>query len=183
MTLFDPTIAWCFAISIALLLALSAMHKLSETGKFFQIVRNFRIVPAWAAVYVGAAAIAAEMAIAAALVTPASQAVAGIAAALLFTSYGFAIGINIARGRIAIDCGCHFGGSPDSSGLTWRLLVRNGVLAAAAFALAAPRSVRQIGPLDVAWIIIFVAAAAALYVAFDALSANSARARAEGGAR
>ena len=77
----------------------------------------------------------AEIAIVAGLVIPATRPAAAIGAIFLLALYGFAIALNLRRGRYTIDCGC--GGS--GQGLSWFLVARNAVLAAiAVMALAAP---------------------------------------------
>ena len=92
---------------------------------------------------------------------------AGLAVAgLLLLAYFAAIGLNLQRGRRAIDCGC---GAPGrAQGLSAGLLVRNAVLALAALVSSAAQPLAR----DVAWFDWLVAIAAALTVILIYLSAS-----------
>ncbi|MCB1331101.1 MAG: hypothetical protein KDK28_17375, partial [Maritimibacter sp.] len=82
------------------------------------------------------------------------------------------IGINVARGRTTIECGC--GGAPQAVGPA--LLWRNGILATAALVAAALPS----GGLPVASVVAALAAGILLWVAFlmaDLLLSNASLAR------
>jgi len=170
----DPAISYSFGIGLAALLIAGAAHKLRRPSAFFEILSNYRIAPEALSPVIGAIAIAAELAIAVGLLIPAIRSIAACAGAGLFAVYGGAIALNIARGRTAIDCGCSFGGGREGRLTPW-LLARNGALALAALAVALPVGARALGWVDGATIIIFVAGAAALYAAFEALMALPAR--------
>jgi hypothetical protein len=95
-----------------------------------------------------------------------------VPAGLLFT-YGFAMSINLLRGRRDIDCGC--GGTPMPIG--WRLVLRNLLLGA----LVGWSVIALTGPalliLPVAGLAVAAAAAVVLgllYAAFNQLEANRA---------
>jgi hypothetical protein len=60
-------------------------------------------------------------------------------AALLFSLFAIAMAVNLARGRTYIDCGCFQSALRQS--IDWRLVARNGGLAAMALAIAASSSV------------------------------------------
>ena len=170
----DPAISFSFGIGLAALLVAGAAHKLRRPSAFFEILSNYRIAPAQLSPAIGVLAIAAELAIAVGLLVPATRSIAACAGAGLFAAYGGAIAFNIARGRTAIDCGCSFGDGREGRLTPW-LLARNGALAIAALVVALPISMRALGWLDGATIIIFIAGAAALYAAFEALMALPAR--------
>jgi len=109
--------------------ALAAIGKLRHRDEFVGIVANHRIVPAAVAAPVAWAIIALEVAAAISLgagIAPTFG--AGIAIALL-ACFAAAMGVNLLRGRIEIDCGCF------QSALRQRLrpllVVRNVVLIAA----------------------------------------------------
>ena len=100
----------------------------------------------------------------------------GIAALLL--AYAAAMGINIARGRDHIDCGCLGFGAAQAT-LGWELVLRNVALATFAFAVfALPLSARPLGAID--WIsgIGAIAAFALLYLGFGQFSASGLRGKA-----
>jgi hypothetical protein len=90
-------------------------------------------------------------------------------AAGLLVLYGAAIGANLARGRRHVACGCL--GPAAEQPLHAGLLVRNGVLAAAALASSAPASARALGPTDAFTTVAAVATLALLYLAVDGLLA------------
>ena len=83
------------------------------------------------------------------------------------------MGVNLARGRDQIDCGC--GG--DSHPLSWWLVARNAVLAAAALAVAGPTADRGFEWLDGVTLIMGVLAFYALYLMAEELLRQSSRLR------
>ena len=97
------------ASSLALLLAVAAAHKLAGFRSFAATLGDYRLLPARAVSFVAVLTILAEIATASGLLVPALRAPAAITAALIFSAYGAAIAVNIARGRVDIDCGCSFG--------------------------------------------------------------------------
>jgi hypothetical protein len=99
----------------------------------------------------------------------------------LLLGYGCAIGINLARGRRDLDCGCSLaaGRRPIAA---WMLL-RNGVLAAAAIAAAFPSMGRPLTWIDMMTIVAGASATALLYASIDALLGRVAPAAAMARAR
>lgn len=112
----------------ALLFARAAWHKLSDFAAFTGFVADYRLVPEAQVKPVAAALVAAEVAIPLALVIPGTAIIGAALAIGLLGLYAAAMGINIARGRTSIECGC--GGAPNL--LSPALIVRNAVLAAIA---------------------------------------------------
>ena len=94
---------------------------------------------------------------------------------VLLLGYAAAIGVNLLRGRVRIDCGC--GGAAGRERLSWWLVGRNVVCAAAAFAASSPAGLRDLGWMDAFSTVAAVAVLSALYVATDQLIANAARMR------
>lgn len=170
----DAAIALSFSLGLAALFAATAAHKLRRPQEFFATVTAYELAPAVFSPFLGAAAIAMEVLIAAGLLLPATRQEAALAAAGLLFVYGAAIGVNILRGRTEIDCGCSFGKS-GRGGLTPWLLLRNGLLAAAGLAAAAPVAERALGWFDAGTILLFVVGALTLYAAFDALMSAAVR--------
>jgi hypothetical protein len=72
---------------------------------------------------------------------------------------------NLWRGRRQIDCGC--GGEVHP--LSWGLVLRNGVLAAAALLVAGPTVERELEWLDGVTLVVGVLAFYAMYLLFDEL--------------
>lgn len=109
----------------ALIFARAAWHKLADFTGFIGFVSDYKLVPEPLVRNASMALVAVEVAIPVTLLIPAAQPVGAILAVLLLGLYAAAMGINIARGRTSIECGC--GGAPTF--LSPALLVRNAVLA------------------------------------------------------
>lgn len=168
----DPAVQATLRAAGALLFAAAAWHKLRDRKAFREALAGYRLLPA---ACLGPAAIAlpcAELAAALALATPGSAAAGALAGAGLVALYAGAIGVNLARGRRTIDCGCGGPGGrrPIGAGLLWR----NGALAAALLLAARTPSPRPFTWLDGASVAGCVASLALLYAALDVLLANRA---------
>ena len=128
--------------ALAIVLLAAGVAKLFEGNAFIGVVREYRLLPDAIAVGVARWLPWAEVGLAIALVAgivgpPSSLPAATVAAVLasgLFLGFAAAIGINIARGRRDIDCGCF--GSRSGGRLTWWLAGRTVALAATAAAIA-----------------------------------------------
>lgn len=155
------------------LFLLGGFAKLKDFATFAGTLGNYRLLPEAlvtpaAAAIVGVELLAGAAAIAAPLLGT-QLAMAAIAALLLL--YAAGMGINIARGRDHIDCGCLGFGATRAS-LGWDLVARNMLLAAIALAaVALPVVPRPLGAID--WIsgIGAVAALALVYLGFGQFSA------------
>jgi hypothetical protein len=142
----DPVLQGAGAGFFALIFAGAAWHKLRVPAVFRTTLAAYRLVPSNLVSATAASLAAAEPAIAFMLLwTPARTAGFLLAAALL-ALYAGAIGVNLARGRDDIDCGC--GG--EAQPLSWALIVRNALLAGLALIWAAPPADRALGPIDLA---------------------------------
>lgn len=169
--LIDPAISTGLALPLAALLAASALHQARDLRRFAAAIDGYQLLPRGAGAVAAPAFIAAEGAAALGLLTALRQE-AGLVAAALFVAYGAAIGFNLALGRRTIDCGCGFGGR--GTGISSALVVRNGALAVASLAAAAPMSARPLGAFDVMTIGLAAIAAAALYAGIETVNANTA---------
>lgn len=143
----DPLISLTLRALLATLLASAAMHKLRDPAAFARILRGYRLLPEGAEPVMGVAIGSVEALIAVALLVPGAPSRAGWAAAVLLCAYTAAIGINLARGRRDVDCGC-FGPAGRQQLLSEWLVVRNSVVVAAALVVAAPVGVRPLGAFD-----------------------------------
>jgi hypothetical protein len=146
----DPALALSLRAALALVLGAAAWHKLRDLRAFHAAVSGYALLPAGLVAPAAAALVSAEVTIAAALLAPGSLDAAGragaVATAALLTLYTGAIGVNLARGRRDVDCGCAGPGlrQPLHAGL----VARNALLVVAALAAAAPVAPRQLGALD-----------------------------------
>ena len=107
--------------------------------------------------------------------TPLLAAPSAILSAALLTLYGFAVGINLARGRVHISCGCGVPGAnnadqPLSSGV----LIRNFVLALLALAGVLPILERTLVWHDYVSVVVALLTASILYMATSQLLSNGA---------
>jgi Methylamine utilisation protein MauE len=172
---FELTIAW----SLAALFAGSTLHKLQALPEWPGVVRNYRLMPdafggaaAWLILCAGALT-------AGALLFETTRRVGAIAAALQLLIFGAAIGINIERGRTAIDCGCF--GSRLRQGISRWMVARNAVLALCSLSLLLPASPRMLSAMEVAVCLGLILTLAFLYpvlgVALDAPAVRPAGSR------
>lgn len=142
----DPVISAIGRAALAALFAQAALHKLRDPPAFAAIVRGYRLAPEALAPAIAMGLGACELALVVVLVTPGAGPVAGAATAALLGVYSSAIGVNLARGRRDVDCGCL--GPGRRQPISGWLLVRNAVLVAAALACTAPAASRALGWLD-----------------------------------
>ncbi|MCK0197909.1 methylamine utilization protein MauE [Ancylobacter sp. 6x-1] len=164
----EPVISIFLRSFLILLFAGAAFSKLRHGEEFFGVVRNFRLMPEWLARPFAAALPWVELATAIGLAVPATAAHAASVAGLLLALFGVAIGINVWRGRTAIDCGCFRGGLKQS--VSGRLVLRNAVLAAMAFALAVSVPLgRAPDPLELGLGVVAAALAMLLYLSASLL--------------
>jgi hypothetical protein len=157
----DPLFILTLSFSLSALLAGSAVHQLTAWGEWQGVVQNYRLLPlGWVA---AAAALlpATEILIAVALLLPPGRWLGACVAAALFCLYAAAMGINISRGRTAIDCGCF--GSRLRHGISAWMVVRNLLLASFALLLCLPASPRSVSAADVLFSVILVVTLGFLY--------------------
>lgn len=151
----EPVVEIFTRVFLALLFGGAALSKLRRSEEFFGVVRNFRILPEWLAKPSAFAIPWIELGVAVGLLVSFSAPYAATAAAGLLIVFAAAIGINVLRGRRAIDCGCFRNGLKQP--LSWMLVGRNLVFAGAAVGLASSVSASRGG--DVAELAIGAAAA------------------------
>jgi len=139
MLLVDPVVLATLRAALALLFAAAALHKLRDPAGFGAVLAEYRVLPRSllrAGVWLVPAL---EAGIALALLAPGRLGPA--AAAGLLTSYAAAVGLNLARGRRELDCGCL--GPGQRQPISGALVARNALLAAGALACllrVAPRA-------------------------------------------
>lgn len=155
------------------LFLLGAAAKARDFTTFTGTLGNYDLLPEALVTPVAAVIAAAEFAAGAgaiiAMAIGSQLAMAGIAALLLL--YGAAMGINIARGRDHIDCGCLGFGTARAS-LGWELVARNILLAGVALAVAAlPVDPRPLGAIDAISGIGAIVTLALIYLGFGQFSA------------
>ncbi len=172
----DPAIRWLVAVSLAAVFAGSAIGKLRDLTAFRDAVENYRIVPRWSAAFVAGIIPLAEIAGAIGVLAGPTREVSALFLLGLLAVFTAAIGVNLARGRRDIHCGCF--GTALGQRLSGWLLVRNAAFIAFAAVLLLPAGARRIGVLDVMTILFGAAALVMLYAALNYLLAQASALRA-----
>jgi len=177
----DPVVTLLARGAFALLFASAAWHKLRDRPAFAGVLAGYRVLPAAtvAAAALGVAAL--EIGVALAWLVPPLGVVAVAGTVALLTLYSTAIGVNLARGRHAIDCGCGIGGARQA--ISEWLIVRNVLLAGAALATLAPVTGRTLAWVDAVTLVGALVVAMSLWTAAHALAAASQRVKAAGAPR
>jgi hypothetical protein len=167
----DPVTVGTIVGALALVMFAAAWHKFSDSDVFAGALAAYRLVPQPAVPVVALALPAVEVLIGAGVLIPATRTWALIALASLVALYAFAIGINLWRGRQDIDCGC--GG--ESHPLSWGLVLRNLILAAAALVASQPTMERSMDWIDAVTLVLGVLAFYAFYLMADELLRQASR--------
>lgn len=168
----DPALTGTACATLALIFLASAWGKARHPRWFAGALREYRIVPG-AALWPVALAVPALEAVAALglLAAPVRPYAAGLALALLAVFSG-ALGLNLARGRRDIDCGC-WGPAARPGALSGWLLARNAALAVAAAALLVPPEGRDLVWIDFLTIGLGTVALLCVFGAIDRLIAQA----------
>ncbi len=174
----DPAIHISLRTALALLFVTAAIHKLRDVAAFSHVLRNYRLLPDVLTPIMAGMLIATELGIAVTLLLF-SASDASLAAAALLATYAGAIGINLARGRQHIDCGC--AGRAQRQSLSRGLVLRNLVLCVAALATALPPATRTLASLDGMTIAGALAFLCLMYATVNGLLANAPRLNAVAG--
>lgn len=176
----DPVVDLVVRLSLGLLLAVAATHKLRDPARFRATLADHRVLPAGAVPLVAFAVPVLEGMLAIVLLVGGRLRVPGLlVAAGLLAVYAAVIGVNLARGRRHVDCGC--AGPAGRQPISGWLVGRNLVLILAAGVAALPLHARALGWVDVGTVATAVLALAMLYAAGERLLAESARAGVLGG--
>ncbi len=168
MLTIDPVADLALRLALAAVLAIAAFHKLRDRATFEAQLAAYALLPEGLVHPMSRALPLIEGAAALFLVARSEH--AALLSAAIFIAYAGAIGINLARGRRDIDCGC--GGPGRKQMLHPTLVLRNLVLAIVAATAQLPLAGRVISIADYAVGILAAIALLALYEAVNALIAN-----------
>jgi hypothetical protein len=157
--LVDPATTGAVVGALALILFGAAWHKLAEPNAFLSALAAYRLVPGPLLEPMARALPFLEFALGAGVLLPATRVAALAGTAALLVAYAAAIAVNLVRGRSYIDCGCGGAAHP----LSWGLVLRNLLLAAAAVAVSGPTADRTLDWLDG---FVLVAGGLAFFVAY-----------------
>jgi Methylamine utilisation protein MauE len=173
MPVLDPILVLVANLGVACLFLLACYGKLTGFVVFRATLADYELVPASLTGVVASAVIASEMAIGIGALVPFVARAAMLAAAALLLIYAAAIGINLARGRRDIDCGCT--GPATRQLLSGWLLMRNAGLAGVALVGAAAQGERSLHAADFVLAGLALLGVASLYAAINQLMANAPR--------
>jgi hypothetical protein len=157
-------------LALAVIFAQASVHALRDWPTYAAIVENFRIVPPQAARLAARVVPVAELAAAALLLMPAPRIAGPALGLLLMAVFTAAIWINVARGRVNIDCGC---GGASGQQLSAALVVRNLVLCALLAATAAAPLPQDLNAALLVGVLGAAGFLVALYFAVSQLMANA----------
>jgi hypothetical protein len=169
----DPAFALVLRGGLALLFAAAAWHKLRDLAAFRAALGEYQLLPEAGIGLASRALVGLELVTAGMLALSTSG---GLPAAALLAVYTAAIGVNLARGRREIDCGCF--GPAARQPLSYGLALRNAGLLLLALAAALPAAPRMLVWLDGFTIAAGIALGALLHAALNTLLANAPRLRA-----
>ncbi len=169
----DPLIATAISIGMALLFLSAAWHKLNALQQFMASLRDYQLLPDWLVAPAARLLPIVEVALGIAWFVSWSLQYIAIASAALLTLYTVAIGINVARGRVHIGCGCS---APGSNGgdqpISIGLVIRNCVLIGVSLLSGMPVADRDLGAADYLVLLVTLAAALLLYATVNQLLTN-----------
>lgn len=163
----DPAVGALILASLALLFATASWHKLRSLAEFEAVLVNYRLVPGALAPLLRLLVPALELGIAIGLLLAPTREAAALTGIVVLLGYAAAIGINLARNRRDLDCGC--GPRRDRRSIAAWMVGRNLVLAAVLGGALLPSSGRALEAVDALTIGGSVAILALLYVAIDQL--------------
>ena len=159
-----PAVHLFASCGLALVFAVSAASKMRSWPEFAGAVQNYRLLPSAAVRPFAYALPVVETAVAGGLLVGPTRPYAAATAVALLALFALAMGINIARGRRHIDCGCFRAAFRQP--LSWWLVSRNAMLASLAFLSAAGGTlVRPLGWLDIVTVAGAASALLALHLA------------------
>ena len=145
----DPLLLKVFAFGFAALFIGAAWHKLSSLDRFEAILRDYRLLPAFVSRPLTMLIPAIELMLGLSWISGLLPRITALASASLLATYALAMGINLLRGRIYIDCGCGFGASTENEqALSWSLVARNFLLIGLAVLSLVPVAGRNLGIAD-----------------------------------
>jgi len=174
----DPVFTRILSVGFGLMLLLASIHKLTGLGLFRSVLADYRILPA-ALVPVAAVVVpAVEVMIGLGWLFAADATTPAIATVALVGAYTAGITVNLLRGRVHISCGCGFGNAASAGDpLSWGLVLRNAILAAAAGLATLPVAARSLGAADYVTVVMALLTIVLLFAAANQLLRNNAAIR------
>ncbi len=169
----DPVVGILITASVAVLFASAAAHKLKDLARFEEIFSAYGMIPAIVPARISRVIPALELLVAVGLVSSLARPHAVVLAIVLLLAYGVAIGVNLARGRRDLACGC--GGPNERRPIAAWMVWRNIMIAAAAAAVLAPWTARPLSMTDGVTIVFGLLTVALIYLCTDQLFGTAPR--------
>ncbi|MBL8266689.1 MauE/DoxX family redox-associated membrane protein [Steroidobacter sp.] len=166
----EPLIQSIVAVTLALLFASAAIHKLRDWSRFRDTLGRYELLPEALVPASAALLVSIEIAIVLGVLLPATRSVAAAGACILLLLYAAAMSFNLRRGRVLLDCGC--GGFGERHPLEWWMVRRNVLLAAFSLGAVMPVMERALGWADLFVVSCATASLAGLYLAHATLAGN-----------
>ena len=170
MPTIDPAISWTVSLALAIVFAASAVIKFVDFSEFRGALENYRIVPEGLSLPAAMLVPISELACAIGLLVPRYHVTAAMLLIFLLAIFSAAIGINMMRGRLYIDCGCF--GPMLRQPLSYWLLIRNIILMLLGAVVMLANDARAMTTLDVVTITLGASTLVILYAASNYLLAN-----------
>jgi hypothetical protein len=171
----DPVFSTVALATTAIVTLTLALPKLTRQSDLRQAVAGFQLLPHALVTPFALALPLVEIAATLASLVPATRSLGASALALLFVLFAAALGINVARGRTDIDCGCNGfrqSGGAAAHSIGWAHVARTLFLAALAALVCMPQSARTIVWFDYLSVLGATLLAVAAFFTLDALLAN-----------
>ena len=166
----DPAVGYLLALAYALLFAHAAWLKWLDLRRFTATLVSYRLLPAPLPALLGRIIPALETGVAGALLYGPARVLGVTIGAGLLLIYAAAMGTNMARGRLDLDCGCT--GPAGRRPIALWMVVRNIVLAGGLVPLAAPWLGRPLVAVDALTISGGACVLILLYLSMDKLFAQ-----------
>ncbi len=174
----DPLLTKAIALGFAVLFIGAAWHKLSSVGRFEAVLSNYRLLPPPMNRTLALLIPVIELLLGVGWISGLQPRITAIASAALLATYALAIGINLVRGRIFIECGCGFGAASDTEQpLSFSLVARNILLIGLAGMTLVPVAQRELGRMDYVIALATLLTAILLYAGTGQLIKNRAAIR------
>lgn len=169
----DPIITAIISISMSLLFAVAAMHKIRAPLSFKTAMQEYRLLPSGLLNSAAVLVIIAETLAAGLALIPAVRWTGLAIMTVLLSVYAAGIGINLLRGRRDIDCGCN--GPASKQMLSWWLVIRNLLFLGLILLAMQSTSGRQFNWLDSLIVLLGVLVASGLYLSLNQLLSQAPR--------
>lgn len=167
----DPIVVYSALAVLVVVIWLGAFDKLRHFAEFESAVAGYQLLPTALHRPFAMLFVVAELGSGALLLMPAARSLGALLAlgVVLLASAG--VVVNLLRGHTNVSCGCG-GLAHASTGLSWWLVLRNGLLAALAVVVSAGMGTRDLGWLDGLTFFGLTLSVLALYLVFNQLLAS-----------